>query len=141
MFLRKRKGLLVLLSLVLLIVSFAAARPRKMQRRVLGTWGGEHISIQISGGSASIEYDCARGTIDGPLTLGTKGHFTWRGYHIRERGGPVRRDEKPNGRPAIFDGGIQGNIMTLTVTLADSNESLGTFTLTRGDQGKLWKCK
>lgn len=141
MVLQKRKALLVIISLVLLIVSFAAARPRKMQRTVSGMWGGEHISIEISGRSASVEYDCARGTMNGPLNIDSKGHFRWRGYHIREHGGPVRIDEKPNGQPAIYDGWIRGNIMTLTITLANSNESLGTFTLTRGDPGRVRKCK
>ena len=141
MFWRNRNTLLAIIGLVLLIVFSTAARPRKMQRLVSGTWGGQHISIQVNGGSASIVYDCATGTIDGPLTLDSKGHFTWRGYYHREHGGPVRRDEKPNGQPAIYNGWIQGDTMTLTVNLANSNESLGTYTLTRGRSGRVFKCR
>lgn len=112
-----------------------------MQRTVSGTWGGQHISIEANGRSASIEYDCATGTINGPLTLDSKGHFTWRGYHNREHGGPIRIDEKSNAQPANYRGWIQGDTMTLTVTLANSDESPGTFTLTRGSQGKVFKCR
>lgn len=92
MFSVDRKRLLVLVSLVLVIVSFAAARPRKMQRLQTGSWGGSHIRIEVGPGSATIDYDCANGTINGPLTMDSKGHFTWRGFHNREHGGPIRID-------------------------------------------------
>ncbi|MDQ6653551.1 MAG: hypothetical protein M3Y84_12505 [Acidobacteriota bacterium] len=141
MFWLNRNTPLVIIGFVLLIVSSTAARPRKMQRLVSSTWGGQHISIEVNRGSASIEYDCATGTIDGPLTLDSKGHFTWRGYYNREHGGPVRIDEKSNRQPAIYNGWIQGDNMTLTVNLANSKESLGTYTLMRGSSGRVWKCK
>ena len=111
-----------------------------MQRTVSGTWGGQHISIEVNGGSASINYDCARGTIDGPLTLDTKGHFTWRGYHTREHGGPVRIGEPSNSKVAIYKGWIQGDTMTLTVSLENSDESMGTYTLKRGRSGRVFRC-
>ena len=111
-----------------------------MQRAVTGTWGGQHISININGRSATIEYDCANGTIDGPLTLDSQGRFRWRGTHYREHGGPVRRDQKPNSHPATYTGWIKGDTMTLTVKLTDTDETFDTFTLKRGSAGKVWKC-
>ncbi len=123
------------------LMSSAAPRPRKMQRMVTGTWGGQHISLEISGRSASIEFDCASGTIDAPLTLDSKGHFTWRGYYNRQHGGPIRRDENSIGQPAMYTGWIKGDSMTLTVTLAATREAFGTYTLTRGSQGRVFKCR
>ena len=127
-------------SLVLLLVSFSSAKPRKSQRMPSGLWGGDHIRINVSANSAMIEYDCAQGTIAGPLLLDTKGHFTLRGTHLREHGGPIRSDETRNGRPAIYTGSIKGGRMALTVKLKDTNETMGTFSLTHGVEGRVFKC-
>lgn len=140
MFWRNRNGFLIIISLTLLIVSSAAARPRKMQRLSTGTWGGSHIRIEVGPRSAAIDYDCANGTIDGPFTLDSKGRFSWRGSHNREHGGPIRIDEKPNGRPAVYSGSVKGDTMTLTVKLADNNEVIETYTLKRGSSGRVFKC-
>jgi hypothetical protein len=141
MFWRNRNRLLVIISLVLLIVSSAASRPRKMQRLPTGSWGGSHIRIEVGPHSATIDYDCANGTIDGPFTIDSKGRFTWRGTHNREHPGPIRIDEKPDSRPAIYSGWIKGDTMTLTVKLAGTNEVVDTFTLKRGGSGRVFKCK
>lgn len=132
---------LVIITSVLLIFSAAVSKPRKMQRILPGTWGGSHIRIEVGPRSATIDYDCANGTIDGPFTIDSKGRFSWRGTHNREHGGPIRIDEKPNGRPAIYSGSIKGDIMTLTVKFADTNKVLDTFTLKRGSSGRVFKCK
>lgn len=140
MFWRNRNRFLIIISLILLIVSAAAARPRKMQRLSTGTWGGSHIRIEVGPRSAAIDYDCANGTIDGPFILDSKGRFSWRGTHNREHGGPIRIDEKPNGRPAVYSGSVKGDIMTLTVKLADNNEVIETYNLKRGSSGRVFKC-
>lgn len=141
MFSLDRNRLLVLISLVLLIGSLAAGRPRRMQRLQTGTWGGSHINIQVEPGSAKVNYDCANGTINGPLTIDSKGRFNWRGTHSRERPGPTRIDETANGSAAIYSGQIKGDKMTLTLKMANSNEAGETFTLTRGAGGRVFKCK
>jgi hypothetical protein len=141
MFWWKRNRLPVIVCLVLLIASSAASRSRKMQRLQPGTWGGSHIRIEVGPRTAAIEYDCANGTIAGPLTVDIKGRFTWRGVFNREHGGPVRRDEKPNSSPAIYSGWIKGDTMTLTIKLADSDQVLDTYTLKRGSPGRVLKCR
>ena len=141
MFMENSNRLLVVVSLVLLITSSAAARPHKMQRLHQGSWGGPHIRIEVGASSATVDYDCANGTIDGPLMMDSKGRFTWRGTHNREHGGPIRVDEKSSGQPAIYTGSVKGTTMTLTVKLAGSDEVLGTFTLQRGGPGRIFKCK
>ena len=140
MFLRNTSKVLVLVSLVLLIAFSAASRPRKMQRLSPGPWGGQHIGINIEGSSARVDFDCANGTIKGPLTIDSKGRFSWPGVYNREHGGPVRMDEQSDGRPAIYSGSIKDGTMTLSLKLADTNEAVESYTLKRGSTGRIRKC-
>ena len=125
--------------LFLLLVVSASAKIQKMQRIPSGEWGGQHISINVRAKSATIEYDCASGVIDGPLVLDADGHFNLHGTHRPERGGPVRADDNRAGQPATYTGTIKGNTMTLTLKVGDSDEE--TFTLEKGKPGELVKCK
>lgn len=122
----------------LLLVS-VVAKTQKMNRIATGVWGGEHIRIEVGSKSATIEYDCASGVIDGPLVVDSNGQFNLRGTHKMERGGPVRQGEEPNQHPATYTGSIKGNTMTLTLKLADFDAE--TFTLEKGKPGELVKCK
>ena len=104
-----------------------------------GVWGAQHVNLDVSSAGARIEYDCAHGTIDGPLALDAGNRFDVRGTHVRERPGPVPEDE-PKGVPARYTGRLEGETLTITVTLTDSNEEVGTFTLKRNSSGVLRKC-
>ena len=106
-----------------------------------GTWGGPHIRIIVEGHAAEVEYDCAHGTIDGPLNIDSDGKFKLSGNHVRERGGPVRLGKPQDSHPAQYTGWTDGKKMTLAVMLVKTNEEVGTFELTRGQDGRLWKCK
>jgi hypothetical protein len=110
-----------------------------MQRIPAGVWGGQHINIEVGEKSATIEYDCASGVINGPLVLDANGRFNLRGTHKMERGGPIRADDDTKSQPATFTGSIKDNTMTLTLKLGDSIEE--TFTLEKGKPGDLFKCK
>jgi hypothetical protein len=136
MFSRKSTAFVVV---IVLAVCAVIAQAQKMNRIARGVWGGQHISINVGATSAAIEYDCAKGVIDGPLVVDDDGHFNLRGTHIMERGGPIRADENPKGKPASYTGSIKGNTMTLTLKLAD--EDVETFTLEKGKRGELFKCK
>jgi len=127
-----------ILLLLLLVVS-VSAKIQKMQRIPSGSWGGQHISIDVGSKSATIEYDCASGVINGPLVVDAGGNFNLRGTHRPERGGPVRADDNSAGHPATYTGTIKGNTMTLTLKVGDSDEE--TFTLEKGKPGELVKCK
>lgn len=132
---------------VLLILSAGAAysviggKPRKMPTIPAGIWGGPSIRIEINGGNGTVEYDCAHGTITGPLKLDRNGKFSFQGMHVREHGGPIRLNEIRQGQPARFSGWTDGKKMTLTVTLTDGNVEIGTFTLVRGQESRLRKCR
>ena len=113
---------------------------RMMQRVPRGEWGGTHISINVGEQSAKVEYDCAHGEIFGPLSLNSEGKFQWRGTFTPERGGPIRAGETAQTRDATYEGTIAGNTMTLTLKIADSDDT-ETFTLEKDKPGKLVKCK
>ena len=104
-----------------------------------GDWGGEHIGLVVAASGATIEYDCATGTIDEPL-VATDGAFSAVGTHTPGHGGPIRQDEIPDKHPARYEGLIDGETMTLDVTLSDSGEKLGRYTLVRGRPAQVLKC-
>ena len=113
---------------------------RMMDRIPRGEWGGSHISMNVGERSAKIEYDCAHGEILGPLSIDGEGKFHLHGTFTRERGGPVRADDASKAEPAAYSGTITGNRMTLTMKLSDSDQS-ETFTLEKGKEAELFKCK
>jgi hypothetical protein len=102
-----------------------------------GLWGGPHVRLQVSEAGAEIEFDCAHGTLKGPLTL-TGGRFDVAGTFMRE-GGPQRAGDERKGLPARYRGQVAGPRLTLTLVLAD--EDADTFTLTHGEEPRLTKCK
>jgi len=109
-------------------------------RVVAGTWGGAHIGLEVTEKGAEVEFDCAHGTIAQPLLLDRQRRFDVKGVYIQEHGGPVREGEAAGGRPARYAGRVDSSTMTLTVTLTDTNEKIGTFTLTSGKVPVLRKC-
>jgi hypothetical protein len=117
-----------------------APRPATGIRIALGPWGGEHVSLLVTETGGSLEYDCAHGRITEPLVADSSGRFDLSGTHTREHGGPIREGEKANSQPARYVGSTDGRTMSLTVTLRDSNQDVGTFTLTRGETGRIVKC-
>jgi hypothetical protein len=103
-------------------------------------WGGTSIRLDVTSQGATIEYDCAHGSIDEPLVADRDGRFIVSGTHVREHGGPIRQDEPPDRHPARYEGRLTGETMRLTITLTDLQQGIGTFTLTRGATGRLLKC-
>ena len=106
-----------------------------------GTWGGEHVGLEVTEQGGAVEYDCAHGTIDQKIVPDAGGNFDLRGTHVRERGGPVRKGAAEDSHPASYKGQIKGDVMTLTVTETDTGEAVGTFTLTLGRQPRIMKCR
>jgi hypothetical protein len=137
-FMSLNKSIRVLLVVSVLLVS-VTAKTQKMRRIATGVWGGEHINMKVRAKSATIEYDCATGVIAGPLVVDRSGHFSLRGTHKMERGGPVRLGDEPKPIPATYTGSIKGNTMTLTLKLAGADDE--TFTLEKRKTGELFKCK
>ena len=116
------------------------ASPQEGRALGNGVWGGQGISLEINDSGAEINYDCAHGTIIGKVIPDREGKFAAKGFHVREHGGPVREEEKANSQPVTYQGSIEGETMTLTVTLSETKETIGTYTLTRGKSGRIRKC-
>ncbi|MDQ3754567.1 MAG: hypothetical protein M3371_07545 [Acidobacteriota bacterium] len=122
----------------------------KMSSIQTGMWGGPHVRMEITERGAQIEFDCAHGAIEQPLALDGKGRFDVKGEYVIEHGGPERAGgpelagpPSPAGRdarPARYTGSMTNGTLTLAVTLTDTQEKIGPFTLTRGAMPRLVKC-
>jgi hypothetical protein len=134
--------MLVIVSAFVGLGFFGIVQAKKPRTIANGSWGGQHIQMSVTNGSASIEYDCANGTITGPLKIDSRGRFELRGTHNVEHGGPVRMDNKGGeGEPAKYTGWTDGKKMKLSVRLVNSKTDIGTFDLTRGNAGRIFKCR
>ncbi|MDT7807903.1 MAG: hypothetical protein QOJ70_1716 [Acidobacteriota bacterium] len=125
--------------------------PRKVKRRMRGrsqepgvepgAWGGDHVRLRVSESGGVLEFDCAHGQIGVPFTTDADGRFDLQGTYTSEGPGPIRIGHLPTASPARYTGRVEGATMTLGVRLANSDESLGAYTLTRGVAGRVWKCR
>jgi hypothetical protein len=104
-------------------------------------WGGHGISMQLTGQGATLEFDCAHGSITQPIKSDAKGDFSVSGTYTPERGGPVLKASPPRDIPAVYRGAIHGESMELEIKISDRDETLPAFTLTRGNAGRLVKCR
>jgi hypothetical protein len=120
-----------------------AGKPTVMRKDKLpaGVWGGEHIRMDVTEDGANLEFDCASSTIDEPIVLDRSGNFDVKGKYSAQHGGPIRRDEETNSPAAHYVGHVKDGEMTLTITIADKKEAIGSFNLTRGSEGRLMKCR
>ena len=105
-----------------------------------GTWGGQNVQLDVMQEGAQLRFSCARGKIEQPLTLDAEGRFSAKGTFVAEAMGPLREDDPPKSRAAVYSGAVRDNLMTLTVTVADSKEEGGTFELTQGEPGHIRRC-
>lgn len=119
----------------------AAKVPKKESRVAEGFWGGPHLRLNVSGEGASLDFDCANGQITTPFVTDAEGRFDLPGTYTREGPGPIRIGREPSARPARYTGRVEGERMTLSVRLADSNQPLAEFTLTHGSEGRVVKCR
>jgi len=116
------------------------SKPEESRKVRSGVWGGDHIIIEVSSTGANVMFECADGIIEESLVIDGNGRFDVRGVHTRRTGGPARSDQKPERLRARYIGSVKGNSMTLTVTLPDTNETEGTYSLTYGERPELRRC-
>lgn len=124
---------------LLLLVSAACVGP-EIPEVVTGEWGGAHLGLVATQAGAELEYDCATGRIGAAVRPDGDGRFSVSGTHFPGHGGPIRIDEEQVQRPARYDGTVRGDQMTITVTLTDTHETIGTFTVVRGATPHVFKC-
>jgi hypothetical protein len=89
---------------------------------------------------ASFQFDCAHGTVDGPIRLEADGSFEASGGFVLEHGGPVREDEREEVQPAVYAGRLEGSRLTFTVRLPSQSSTIGTFTAVMGASPRLVRC-
>jgi hypothetical protein len=105
-----------------------------------GQWGGVHLAMTIASDRADLEFDCGKASVSGAIDTDRNGAFAVTGSFQPERPGPASR-EAPPARPMRLSGTVKGDEMQVTVRLTDSNEDVGTFTLTFGAAPRLVKCR
>jgi hypothetical protein len=120
--------------------SLAPANSAESSKVAVGSWGGEHISLQVTEKGAVFELDCASGVIEDPLALDSMARFDCKGMYVREHGGPAHEGQRPDVHPARFSGSIDGKKMTLIIKLTDTGQTIGEFTLMLGREPQLTKC-
>ena len=96
---------------------------------VVGQWGGTEVSLVIDRSGGNLTYQCGSGTIDSSWTLTSDGQFAGSGEHYLG-GGPAPSGGRPP-HAALYAGQVNGNTLTLTVTIPDLDEVLGPYQLKR----------
>ena len=120
--------------------AYGPPQAAQLRRIMPGVWGGDHVRMMVSRTGARLEYDCAESTIDEPIIVDAKGKFTAKGSYTPDRGGPRRTGPAPAPR-ARYVGEVSADTMKLTVTLEGTKEAVGVFTLKRGEDPLLTKCR
>ena len=118
-----------------------SARARERDTLMPGVWGGRHIRFEVTEGGADIEYDCARGTVEGKIAVDSRGRFSVYGTHYEEHGGPSRPGDEAKGYRVRLSGVVGGSLLRLTVTRAGTRRVIGTFNLARDREPFLVKCR
>lgn len=105
-------------------------------------WGGEGINLTVEKEGVKIVYDCAEAEITEKLMIDKKGRFSAEGTYLRHNPGAIRLKFKPKKQKAKFEGIISDNKMTLSVTLAETenNEEFGEYSLEKDRIAKLRRC-
>ena len=104
-----------------------------------GEWGGTHVGLRLSETGGVLDYDCAAGTVEGPLSPRADGSFEANGRHTPGTGGPEREGEVRPSYAARYRGAVRGTRMTLQGEL-ENGVVLGPFTLVRGAEPIIFRC-
>ena len=125
----------LIIALAVFTVSAAAQKTTAVPK---GEWGGRGIAMTITDAGASIQFDCADGTITKQLRINKDGGFTAEGTLMRNGPGPIRVGAQ--GLAVIFTGKVTRKTMTLRMSDAKSGEKLGEYAATLGQTTRLHRC-
>ena len=132
------RALIILLAFSGIVLQASMQTAADVSSLATGVWGGQGIALKVSAKGAEVEFDCAHGQIPQPIKLVKHGDFEVTGTFTAEHGGPMRRDETLQPVPTRYSGHVDGDTMSLTVTL--DKRQVGSYTLTRGSQGHITRC-
>jgi hypothetical protein len=105
-----------------------------------GVWGGDHLRVDLTPTGGMLEYDCADGEINSALVPDAVGRVAADGIHNPGMGGPIPIGYVPPRKPARYTGIVSANRLTLTVMIVATGETVGTFVLYQGREGRVFKC-
>lgn len=123
-------------SVVLLACASDRVTGASPARVPTGAWGGPNVQLSVHDQGATIEFDCAHGTLDAPLELDRQGRFDVPGRFTRE-GGPEREGDAS--QPVRYSGKTDGRELTLEVVF--ESDRGGPYALVLGRSSRLFKCK
>ena len=122
--------------LLLAVVLSCQSGPAAPIVEIAGTWGGENAGLIAEDTVAHVHIACTLGNARGPIRLDSYGRF--------EATGTYNVDAYPVDRgivhPARFSGELDGQVLTLSVTLTDTGQQLGPVKLTKGKEPKMGQC-
>ncbi len=134
----KRVPSIVVLYLKLACLSLLVGCSTSPVADLRGEWGGEHVSLTITGAGSSLLFDCASGTIPGHFTVDAQGYFSLSGTYTPGAGGSEPIDPPP-AQGATYSGHVSGRGMTLTVAV-DGDLPGFTYELQQGEPPQLLLC-
>lgn len=106
-----------------------------------GSWGGTGVGLLVEETIVTMEFDCAVGEIDRPLKTDSKGNFVIDGSYRRLSPGALRPNLAPKAQAARYEGRISGKTMKFKITATESKELIGEFTVERGKEPHIRKCR
>ena len=106
---------------------------------LLGQWGGPHVALTVTTTGGELEFDCARGEITQPIRPDPSGNFSAAGLYMPEHGGPVRPSDDHAGQPAVYQGRLSNDHLSLRIRVGA--DAFGPFELQRGRIGEVTKCR
>ena len=127
----------------IVLAGCGATAPTKLAHVPLGSWGGDHIHLTVNDANATVQLDCAHGTIDAPLITDRDGRFDVAGTFVQEHGGPIHEGEIPDSHPARYVGRADRSSMTITIRLLDNPQAIGLigpFAAELGRPPRLVRC-
>ncbi len=128
------RGLLFSLPL---LAACAAIPPAGLP--VTGEWGGQHVGVRLTPTGGTLEYDCAAGTMMGPLIMKRDGTFIAEGAHTPGWGGPEIQGQVLPSYRVRYSGSVRGNAMSLQGRV-ENGVLLGPFMLRRGADASIFRC-
>jgi hypothetical protein len=132
----------ILLAIALTIVSVSTCKAGSDSKPGAvdnGKWGGTHVEMQVTPQGATLEFDCAEGTISEPLLLDASGKFQAKGTFLPQHGGPTTKDDASRNVEVVYSGTMKGDTLEIEFTL-HGEDSPEKFTIVRGKAGILRRC-
>ncbi len=104
------------------------------------SFGGVGVLLVVREAGADLDFDCATGRIEEPMTFSADGTFDVAGTFTPGMGGPVRDDDPPVPEAARYMGVLRGDRLTLSAILVEDGTTIGPYQLRRGEEPLLRRC-